>query len=211
MATALSGGLPQGSMAPLVFEERDLNFSPQASISYTATVNLFHAGTNVDGSAGVGPDGVFQTADDVPASLVFTANVASVSESDCDDGLDNDTDGQADCLDDDCFTICPCGEAGCCDDGIDNDTHASGVLLVDGLGDPLPGDGAIDCADSDCQFDPACTDFCCFPGGPTTNGDCLDTSCRNTVCTNDPDCCSAVVGWVQACADAYEACSTTCQ
>jgi len=206
-----SGGLPQGSMQPVFYEERDLVFSPQAGISYTATVSLFHGGTNVDGSDGRGPDGIFQTADDVPATLVFTANVASGTESDCDDGIDNDTDNLTDCLDDDCFTTCPCGEFGCCDDGIDNDTHDAGVLRVDVNGDPLPGDGDTDCADSDCQFDPACNDFCCFPGGPTTNGDCLDTGCRNTVCAADPDCCSVSVGWIQACADAYTACSTTCQ
>ncbi len=216
--SVLPGGGNLTTLGPALFVDKDLQFAPTTSNSYTATASLFHTGINVDGTDGRGPDLTFQTADDVPATLVFTSNVASGTETDCSDGTDNDGDGQGDCEDDDCFTVCPCGEAGCCDDGIDNDTHDAGALRVDSDGTPLPGDGATDCADSDCQFDPACNDFCCFTGDGTTNGLCLDQTCRTAVCTNDSDCCSSTVGWVQDCVDAYNSatstlpeCTTTCQ
>ena len=68
------------------------------------------------------------------------------TETDCTNGLDDDSDGDVDCLDEDCWgQLGPSGET-CqeietlCADGYDND-----------------GDGSIDCSDSDCAADGACT------------------------------------------------------
>lgn len=61
----------------------------------------------------------------------------------CDDGFDDDADGQTDCDDDECDLdpVCsgPLSEAGACDDGVDND-H----------------DSRIDCADPACAREPHC-------------------------------------------------------
>ncbi len=61
----------------------------------------------------------------------------------CDDGADNDGDGDIDCADSDCAAdpVCapPPPDPEVCDDGADND-----------------GDGDIDCDDSDCTGDAAC-------------------------------------------------------
>jgi hypothetical protein len=64
-------------------------------------------------------------------------------EATCDDGLDNDCDGDYDCTDSDCDMdpACICvPETEICDDGIDNDC-----------------DDLVDCSDPDCDLDPACT------------------------------------------------------
>ncbi len=57
----------------------------------------------------------------------------------CDDGLDDDNDGDIDCADTDCTAAPACEAETVCDDGADNDA-----------------DGDIDCADTDCADDPAC-------------------------------------------------------
>jgi hypothetical protein len=59
-------------------------------------------------------------------------------ESDCEDGLDDDGDGQTDCADADCSMVAVCME-GDCSDGLDDDA-----------------DGLIDCDDPDCAVDPHC-------------------------------------------------------
>ncbi|HHO54501.1 MAG TPA: hypothetical protein ENK18_27425 [Deltaproteobacteria bacterium] len=66
----------------------------------------------------------------------------------CDDGLDNDGDGDIDCVDADCAAdpACAVPTPEVCDDGLDND-----------------GDGDIDCVDTDCAADPVCAVAC--PGG----------------------------------------------
>ena len=71
----------------------------------------------------------------------------------CDDGVDNDCDGDFDCFDADCAAddACACvPEPETCDNGTDDDC-----------------DGLIDCDDPDCEFDDACivppapeNDFC---------------------------------------------------
>ena len=71
----------------------------------------------------------------------------------CDDGLDNDCDGDFDCFDSDCVDDVACGcipEPETCDNGTDDDC-----------------DGLIDCDDPDCDLDDACVvppapenDFC---------------------------------------------------
>lgn len=106
------------------------------------------------------------------------------SESDCDDGTDNDNDGKIDCEDSDCtsnHTACPTTETNCTD-GVDND-H----------------DTKSDCQDSDCASNPACsptTETNCTDGVDNdgdTKKDCEDTdcaadpACRETNCTDDVD------------------------
>ncbi len=66
-------------------------------------------------------------------------DIGGGKETICDDGIDNDGDGDIDCDDRDCRRDPACSEEGNCTDGIDND-----------------GDGDIDCDDRDCRRDPAC-------------------------------------------------------
>jgi cysteine-rich repeat protein len=83
----------------------------------------------------------------------------------CDDEVDNDRDGLADCDDTDCASVCPVAEN--CTDGIDSDL-----------------DGQTDCDDTDCANDPACVpeplvEDCSAPGDEDGNGaaDCDDATC----------------------------------
>ncbi len=89
----------------------------------------------------------------IPAPIVLIAlslacNKGEVSSSEggdpaeCEDGIDNDGDGFADCADQDCFGISVCIEgdvAGDCSDEIDNDN-----------------DGYTDCDDQDCWQESHC-------------------------------------------------------
>ncbi len=79
---------------------------------------------------------------------------------DCNDGIDNDGDGDVDCADLDCFSAC--FEEHDCGDGIDND-----------------GDGAIDCADGDC-------DSRCNYESNCSDG--VDNDGNGLVDCDDPDC-----------------------
>ncbi|WP_373049497.1 hypothetical protein [Vulgatibacter sp.] len=79
----------------------------------------------------------------------------------CDDGIDNDGDGLADCQDPDCSNQSTCAEI--CTDGIDND-----------------GDGLVDCDDGECAFlqSSGCSRSICL-GPCATSADCAyGTSCR---------------------------------
>ena len=108
--------------------------------------------------------------------------VTVVAELNCFDGLDDDADGMADCLDPDCAV--PCDESLNCADGVDND----GDLLTDCEDDDCAGDndcdeslncadgldndldGLTDCADlDDCEFDPACVPL-------AVNDECVDAT-----------------------------------
>ena len=84
----------------------------------------------------------------------------------CGDGVDNDDDGGADCLDLDCARTPFCMPESDCGNGVDED-----------------GDGAIDCADSDCaqQF-PCNIEFDCGNGVDDDNDgatDCVDEDCAD--------------------------------
>ena len=96
------------------------------------------------------------------------------AEAVCDDGVDNDEDGDVDCDDSDCASDAACtggGETEVCTDGIDND-----------------GDGAIDCDDSDCADDAACAtaDEVC-DDGEDNDGD-GDVDCDDADCDGDDAC-----------------------
>ncbi|HOA75978.1 MAG TPA: hypothetical protein PKL76_21260 [Phycisphaerae bacterium] len=113
----------------------------------------------------------------------------------CDNGTDDNSDGQADCADSECDTHPYCQEN--CADGIDNDGNglidcddpdcwnrpdfpACGeTLCEDGLDND--GDGATDCSDSNCFGLPGCrVERLC--------GDGLDNDLDGLVDCDDPDC-----------------------
>ncbi|HMV69266.1 MAG TPA: hypothetical protein PKA64_20630, partial [Myxococcota bacterium] len=85
----------------------------------------------------------------------------------CADGVDNDGDLRADCLDPDCVASCP---EGACADGVDDNF-----------------DGWTDCADPTCAVDPACFEVACADG-LDSDGDGL-TDCA------DPDCHVGTTGY----------------
>jgi len=97
----------------------------------------------------------------------------SCEETVCDDNIDDDLDGDTDCDDSDCAGADGCPEAEICDDSLDNDE-----------------DNAIDCADDDCFAAPNCVpagDDSRLPdtgqlscrdedGNPMLAADCIDPS-----------------------------------
>jgi len=91
----------------------------------------------------------------------------------CNNTLDDDQDGKADCADSDCTAEAFCKETGNCADGKDNDVDGQTDcrdtdcaadaacrpanekgLCADGLDNDV--DGQTDCADTDCSAEPAC-------------------------------------------------------
>ena len=100
-------------------------------------------------------------------------------ESDCSNGVDDDSDGLVDCADPDCagdHDCTPVPEV--CDNGLDDDL-----------------DGAIDCADSDCASDPICappTEVCDNGLDDDFDGatDCADSDCvADPLCAPPPEVC----------------------
>jgi hypothetical protein len=89
----------------------------------------------------------------------------------CDDGIDNDFDGAADCEDFDCGDVTGCFEV--CDNGIDDD-----------------GDEAVDCNDPECFGVDACIEICDNAIDDNLNG---ATDCDDLDCATDPICCEADV------------------
>ena len=94
------------------------------------------------------------------------------SELNCSNGIDDDSDGQIDCLDPDCVGDPACAAPGpeVCTGGADED-----------------GDGLVDCADPDCFTDPACaagSENC--SNGVDDDGDglvdCADPDCQALSC-----------------------------
>jgi hypothetical protein len=91
----------------------------------------------------------------------------SIEELHCDDGLDDDQDGQIDCEDPDCTQRKACQESDC-DDGLDND-----------------GDELIDCEDSSCSSSVPCTELCA--NEEDDNGDDL-IDCEDPICAQKDRC-----------------------
>ncbi|TNF32443.1 MAG: hypothetical protein EP329_10200 [Deltaproteobacteria bacterium] len=119
---------------------------------------------------------VFYLVLDSPNDTCATASVAvSIVRADevgrCGDGLDNDVDGRADCVDPDCADEPACDEAavGGCGNGVDDD-----------------GDGMTDCRDRDCLAAAGCDEAAAGDGacgdGVDDDGDgrtdCDDAQCR---------------------------------
>ena len=111
---------------------------------------------------------------------------APMTETVCDDGIDNDTDGVTDCADTDCTDVAPCGDE-VCDDSFDND-----------------GDGDEDCDDTDCDGEAICQVGGMFKRGDANSDDAVNIAdairifgflfqggdvplCLDTADTNDVD------------------------
>jgi len=80
----------------------------------------------------------------------------------CDDGVDDDSDGNTDCEDSDCAYAEPCNQPEICQNGADDDM-----------------DGYLDCEDPDC---PAC------PETETWCGNLVDDDLDGLLDCDDPDC-----------------------
>jgi subtilisin-like proprotein convertase family protein len=135
---------------------------------------------------------------------------AATSETVCDDGVDDDADGQIDCADSDCGNVLLCIEAAC-DNGVDDDgdTHADcadpdcdgvppcelGTELTCTDGEDNDADGQLDCADVDCDgvegcehgAEASCADH--FDNDGDGERDCDDEDCTGDfACIPETDC-----------------------
>jgi hypothetical protein len=123
-------------------------------------------------------------------------------ETACNDGEDNDQDGQTDCQDSDCLDAPACsGEAEICDNRIDDDQDgqtdcqdsdcaAHAVCVGDEVCDndiDDDGDGLTDCADPGCAGDAACLPETVCDDTIDGDGDGL-TDCADPDCATDPAC-----------------------
>ncbi len=107
---------------------------------------------------------------DVDCADVDCLGDAACPELDCSNGIDDDADGHIDCADPDCQTDPTCIPESNCVDGIDND-----------------GDGDVDCDDSDCASAPACNVPEDCEDGIDNDGD-GDVDCDDDDCDDDPVC-----------------------
>ena len=124
-------------------------------------------------------------------------------ETDCANSLDDDGDGDTDCLDSDCTDSDDCVEHDCAN-GLDDDGDGSTDCLdsdcadgdaciehdcANGLDDD--GDGSTDCLDGDCSGTDACVEHDCANGldddGDGTT-DCLDSDCAGELQCVESDC-----------------------
>ncbi len=126
-------------------------------------------------------------------------NNNGITDEICDDGIDNDRDGQIDCEDTECsrLRICLSPEPEICDDGIDNDR-----------------DGNIDCNDSDCARTRVCLslepEIC--DDGIDNDGDrrvdCDDSDCfEDRRCFDDPESCFEACEQISFCIDQSPQCA----
>ena len=118
----------------------------------------------------------------VQGSFNIHVNCGTVTESNCVDNIDNDSDGQIDCADSDCNGFPACGtppSESNCTDSWDNDS-----------------DGKTDCDDPDCAISSPCDDLpdendavVCADGIDNDQDgqpDCMDADCRRLpVCRGD--------------------------
>jgi cysteine-rich repeat protein len=116
--------------------------------------------------------------------LIGCTEVALDQELTCDDGADNDGDGQIDCDDVDCDALVICNVVEDCANGADDDGDAaidcddtdcadSVACFVEGICDDNQdndSDGQVDCNDVDCNDFVGCQDENCFDG-VDNNGD----------------------------------------
>jgi len=144
------------------------------------------------------------------STYTLTVTCTPSTEAVCDDGLDDDGDGQIDCADIDCLGTPTCPEA-VCTDGIDNDadgfidcndpdcfgtaTCIPETSCVNGIDDD--GDGDVDCDDSDCAAATACQPEVACDDGLDNDADglvdCDDTDCDSAaVCAGEANCVNGV-------------------
>ncbi len=109
----------------------------------------------------------------------------------CNDGFDNDCDGDFDCDDPGCFGACICG--GACDDGgMCSPSGAENTELRCNDGFDNDCDGSFDCDDPSCDGTCICGGFCddggaCSPSGPENTELACDDGFDND-CDGDFDC-----------------------
>jgi len=154
-------------------------------------------GTNDGGTADSGGDGG-------GADGGGSDGGAATTETDCSDGVDDDSDGLIDCADEDCARDAACAEL-VCNDGVDNDSDGlTDCEDEDCLGNPWcpeldcgdgidnDGDGHADCTDADCLADPACLgeDDCTNGIDDDSDGlvDCADDDCTGKHGCYEEDC-----------------------
>jgi hypothetical protein len=159
--------------------------------------------------------GCSETETDKPGDDADELPSEGSSAGECDDGADNDQDGDYDCNDVDCAGAPDCSEAntpGGCGDGADNDRDGlfdcddPDCAGLNGCGDAVEGndpgdcadtvdndgDGAVDCADPDCGTSADCDDYEgdeageCADGADNDGNGAID--CDDTSCTGAPDC-----------------------
>jgi hypothetical protein len=123
----------------------------------------------------------------------------------CDNGIDDDGDGQIDCADPKCFGKPGCTRETDCGDGRDDDGDGTADCAdTDCLGQSPcttetvcddsvdnDNDGLIDCADPDCFGEPGCSVEALCQDGIDNDGDCL-------VDGADPDCRAEAVVFVES-------------
>lgn len=130
----------------------------------------------------------------------MSGNMCPVIESVCDDGKDNDRNGQTDCQDTACSSAPVCNA--------NNNTNQTNNTIIDttvsipeicdnGVDDDS--NGVIDCGDSSCSGDPSCTvgggdigtgivsttEICDNRTDDDQNG---ETDCSDSACSSDPSC-----------------------
>jgi hypothetical protein len=137
------------------------------------------------------------------SNFTMTVTCSPSSETQCGNGIDDDSDGQTDCADVDCLGSPSCPETACTngiDDDADgfidcNDPDCFGTIvcipefLCDN-GQDDDGDGDVDCDDSDCAFAVECTPEDC-DNGTDDDGD-GDIDCADPDCVSDPACVTPV-------------------
>lgn len=174
-----------------------VNLAIEGFIAATSTVGIVKAVIEQQNLSGTATNVDFFYLDHVQVGGRFPAEI-------CDNGIDDNNDGQADCDDAECAGSSACPEI--CDDGIDNDANglvdcddsdcknnsnfpACGeTFCSDGIDND--GDGAADCGDSDCFGQQGCTvESACSDGLDNDNdgvSDCADADCsEDAACPED--------------------------
>lgn len=158
---------PPGFICTIVPPSTDFQCAPDSSGTPDAGVDVVE---DTDPPDDVTPDST-PDGGQPDGSPDTEEEVEPVGEDQCDDGVDNDDDGQTDCADSDCIgdEACPTTETDCAD-GVDNDN-----------------DGQTDCADTlDCGATPTCPESNC--GDRTDNNNDGLVDCADPTCTDVAPC-----------------------
>jgi hypothetical protein len=131
--------------------------------------------------------------------------VGVLTEFSCDNLIDDDNDGAADCLDDECAATATCDPTETCDNLLDDDADGlvdcadpsclGAMNCVESICDDLLDDdfdGATDCLDADCVSSPLCapTELCAngIDDDGDTLVDCADPSCAGSAACTETLC-----------------------
>lgn len=145
------------------------------------------SGEGDDGPAPVCGDSTCDAGED-PCTCPSDCGTQTLNEQasfNCDDGIDNDCDGDADCSDSDCDADASC--AGVCGDSTCNPTEDSCNCAADCGAPAVSETGDTDCADgvdNDCDGQTDCDDSECGPATP-----CL-SYCGDSTCDVGEDACN---------------------